>query len=368
MVHSGSRRDPWIKTSLIESANLSKAAGCRIFLKLENLQPSGSFKIRGIGNLLRYHLDSHATPHLIHFYCSSGGNAGLACVTAALALNRPATVVVPLSTKGDMVAKLMTSGAAQVIQIGNNWHEADTYLRETLLANDEAGVYVPPFDHPEIWNGNSSLIDEVGEQLKEQGEDGADVVVCSVGGGGLLSGILQGLDRCDWGKRCKVLALETKGADSLNQSLLHEELVTLPSITSIATTLGATRVAQTAFDLARKFQVKSAVLSDAEAAMGCWRLADDERIIVEPACGINAAVCYGGRLKKLLPDLSPESKVVIVVCGGSSLGLSTLAEYRAKYEWVEQETIPDPEVPSTLSAPNGSSGHSHTDGYPDQSS
>ncbi|KAL8642573.1 MAG: hypothetical protein Q9228_000760 [Teloschistes exilis] len=364
MVRSDSPPVSWIKTPLIESANLSQAAGCRIFLKLENLQPSGSFKIRGIGNLLRYHIDNHDTPHITHFYCSSGGNAGLACVTAARALNRRATVVVPLSTKADMIAKIKTAGAHEVIQIGKNWHEADTYLRETLLAKDEAGVYVPPFDHPEIWNGNSSLIDEVGQQLQEQGEDGADVVVCSVGGGGLLSGLLQGLGRLDWGKHCKVLALETQGADSLHQSLLREEVVTLPSITSIATTLGATRVAQTAFDLARKFEVKSAVLSDAEAAMGCWRLADDERIIVEPACGVNAAVCYGGRLKKLLPDLIPESKVVIVVCGGSSVGLSTLMEYRAKYGWVEQEMIQDPEVPSTLSAPNGANGHSHTNGHP----
>lgn len=261
-----------------------------------------------------------------------------------------------------MIAKIKTAGAHEVIQTGKNWHEADRYLRETLLANDEAGVYVPPFDHPEIWKGNSSLMDEVEQQLREQGDDGADVVVCSVGGGGLLSGILLGLEGLDWGNHCKVLALETQGADSLHQSLLREEVVTLPSITSIATTLGATRVAQKAFNLAKEFQVKSAVLSDAEAAMGCWRLADDERIIVEPACGVNAAVCYGGRLKELLPDLTRESKVVIVVCGGSSVGLETLVEYRAKYGWVEQERSQDPEVPSTCSAPNGANGHCRTNG------
>ncbi|KAL8695424.1 MAG: hypothetical protein Q9218_000002 [Villophora microphyllina] len=321
MGRSGSSRVPWIETPLIESSNLSKAAGCRIFLKLENLQPSGSFKIRGIGNLLRYHLDNHDTPNVIHFYCSSGGNAGLACVTAARAFNRPATIVVPLTTKVEMIAKIKTAGAHEVVQIGKNWHEADTYLRETLLAKDKAGVYVPPFDHPKIWKGNSSLVGEMGQQLREQGEEGADVIVCSVGGGGLLSGIILGLqvDSCEWGSRCKVLALETQGADALHRSLLCGEVVTLPSITSIATSLGATRVAQTAFDLAKEHPVKSAVLSDEEAAMGCWRLADDERILVEPACGVNVAVCYRGRLKQLLPDLKPETKVVIVVCGGSNL-------------------------------------------------
>ncbi|KAL9123448.1 MAG: hypothetical protein Q9175_008364, partial [Cornicularia normoerica] len=90
---------PWISTPLIESAALSKAAGCRIFLKLENLQPAASFKSRGIGNLIRHALLTHPTPHLTHFYSSSGGNAGLACVTAAHSLGRPATVVVPMTTK-----------------------------------------------------------------------------------------------------------------------------------------------------------------------------------------------------------------------------------------------------------------------------
>ncbi|KAL8962255.1 MAG: hypothetical protein Q9183_005184, partial [Haloplaca sp. 2 TL-2023] len=97
----------------------------------------------------------------------------------------------------------------------------------------------------------------------------------------------------------------------------------------------------------------SAVLGDAEAAMGCWRLADDERIIVEAACGLNVAVCYDGRLKELLPDLAPESKVVIVICGGSNITLETLVQYREEYGWLEKTTTDDGEVPSTWTAPDG---------------
>ncbi|KAL8899497.1 MAG: hypothetical protein Q9192_001544 [Flavoplaca navasiana] len=347
--------NPWIETPLIESSALSKAAGCRIFLKLENLQPSGSFKSRGIGALLQHSLFNHRNPDVVHFYCSSGGNAGLACVTAARTLNRPATIVVPLTTKPLMIAKLRNAGAHEVVQVGENWKEADTYLQERLLNNDQGGVYVPPFDHPEIWEGHSTLVSEIGRQLGDQdGNGGPDAMVCSVGGGGLLCGVLLGLERqYYWDKGCKVLALETEGAESLHKSLLRGELVTLPSITTIATSLGATRVAQRAFDLAQEHGIKSAVLSDAEAAMGCWRFADDERIIVEPACGINLAVCYDGRLKKLLPELTPQSKVVVVVCGGSNVTLQTLMAYRDEYGWIEKSTTNDAEIPSTLSAPNG---------------
>ncbi|KAL8868181.1 MAG: hypothetical protein Q9174_005157 [Haloplaca sp. 1 TL-2023] len=350
----GTARQPWVETPLIESSALSKAAGCRIFLKLENLQPSGSFKSRGIGALLLHSLLNREDRGSIHFYCSSGGNAGLACVTAARTLGCPATIVVPFSTKPLMIAKIKNAGAYEVIQRGANWKEADTYMREVLLKNDVTGVYVPPFDHPEIWKGNSTLITEIVEQLWRKGEEvPPDAMVCSVGGGGLLCGVLLGLEKHDWNAKCKVLALETEGAESLNAALQQKHLVTLPGITSIATSLGATRVAQKAFDLAQQHGVKSAVLSDAEAAMGCWRLADDERIIVEAACGLNVAVCYDGRLKKLLPDLTPESKVVIVVCGGSNITLETLMQYRWEYAWSEKTTTDDEQVPSTWTAPNG---------------
>ncbi|KAI4206227.1 MAG: hypothetical protein LQ346_001198 [Caloplaca aetnensis] len=341
----------WVETPLVESSALSKAAGCRIFLKLENLQPSGSFKSRGIGALILHSYNNHPTPHLVHFYCSSGGNAGLACVTAAKALGRPATVVVPVSTKPLMIAKVRNAGASELIQVGKTWAEADTYLREELLKKNEGGVYVPPFDHNEIWEGNSTLAQEVADQMRGMEGEQPDAMVCSVGGGGLLCGVLLGLERQHWSKSCKVLALETEGADSLNKALRKGQLITLPGITSIATSLGATRVAQKAFDLAQSHNVKSAVLSDAEAAMGCWRLADDERIMVEAACGINVAVCYDGRLKKLLPELTPRSKVVIVICGGSNITLETLMAYRTEYGWIEAKTTGDQGVPSTLSAP-----------------
>ncbi|KAL6716489.1 catabolic L-serine/threonine dehydratase [Lecanora helva] len=340
---------PWISTPLVESSALSRAAGCRIFLKLENLQPSCSFKSRGIGNLIRRALLNSPAPEKTHFYCSSGGNAGLACVTAAHSLGRPATVVVPLTTKPLMVAKIKTAGASEVIQHGVSWVEADKFLREELLAKDADGVYVPPFDHQDVWDGAATIIEEMSEK--------PDAVVCSVGGGGLFCGLQLGLERRGWGD-VNLLALETEGAQSLAASLKEGELVTLKEITSIATSLGAKTVAKKTLELGERKNVRSVVLSDPEAAMGCWRLADDERLMVEPACGVNVALCYDGRLKKLLPHLNEESKVVIVICGGSNVTLKSLCDLRENYGNAERLATNDNDVPSTHSAPNGkSNGH-----------
>jgi L-serine/L-threonine ammonia-lyase len=319
---------PWIRTPLLESSALSKAAGCRIFMKMDMFQPSGSFKSRGVGNLCLKAVESRPGP--IRFYSSSGGNAGLAAVTAARMLSQEATVVVPESTTELMKAKIRAAGG-HVITYGASWKEADDYIRE-LIEVDEQGVYCAPFDNPDIWEGNATLVDEIVDDI-----GGApDAIIASVGGGGLFCGIQMGLE--DHGLlNVPVLAVETEGAASLNASLQAGELVSLPAITSIATSLGARQVASKAFELGKQPNVKSLVLSDAQAAMSCCKLMDDEKIAVEAACGVSAATIYYGFLRKLLPDLKPESKVVLVVCGGSNVSVEMLVGYWKKYG--EQDNI-----------------------------
>ncbi|KAG9625569.1 tryptophan synthase beta subunit-like PLP-dependent enzyme, partial [Aureobasidium melanogenum] len=338
-------KNPWVKTPLIESSTLSKAAGCRIFLKLENLQLSGSFKARGIGHLMQCALSTSPNPSRIHFYCSSGGNAGLAAVHSAVKLGRPCTVVVPLTTKPMMMAKIQAAGATSVLQHGASWQEADDYLRHSIIKTaSEEGVeciYVPPFDHPQIWTGHSSLVDEIAVQLSElTGEENVvpEVLACSVGGGGLFNGVMEGLSRHSW-KSTRVLAVETKGTDSLAESVRQQSHITLPAITSQATCLGAKKVSTKTFELAMSSeQVQTLVLSDEEAMMGTWRLAEEERLLVELACGVTVALCYGDRLKKALQrEVSKDDKVVIIVCGGSNVTIDMVSQYKKDSAHIDAE-------------------------------
>jgi L-serine/L-threonine ammonia-lyase len=111
--------------------------------------------------------------------------------------------------------------------------------------------------------------------------------------------------------------------------------VELEDVSSIATSLGTKNVARRAFELACHGNVRSVILSDTQAALGAVRLMDDERVAVEPACGISAAVVYDNVLKKVCPELGPESNVVLVVCGGNSISAEMLAEYRTTYGRLE---------------------------------
>ncbi|RFU34626.1 hypothetical protein B7463_g1701, partial [Scytalidium lignicola] len=339
---------PWIQTPCIKSPALSREAGCNVYLKLENLQPSGSFKSRGIGNLILHAMRTRSPSKPLHFYCSSGGNAGLACATAALSLQQNATIVVPLSTSAFMVEKLKILGV-EVIQIGNHWSEADAYLREELLAKDKDGIYVPPFDDPEIWHGNGTIIDEIEVQMRDEG--GYDAVVCSVGGGGLFAGIMESLERhgrLRGGQKggAKVLAMETDGTQSLAFSLKNTKLSRMDTISGIATSLGAAQVAKKAFEWAQRPEVVSCVFSDAEAAMGSVCFADDQRILVEAACGVSIAPAYNDTLASILfPEVERSEfeklNIIIVVCGGSneiqeataSEPLSLEEEYQMQHSW-----------------------------------
>ncbi|EGX93073.1 serine family amino acid catabolism-related protein [Cordyceps militaris CM01] len=351
---------PYIETPLVKSANLSRAAGCNVYLKLENLQPSGSFKSRGIGHFMVEQLKAlRAAPGAssaatAHFYSSSGGNAGLACVHAALTLGCAATVVVPLSTTAFMIDKLRAAGATDVVQVGASWQEADDHLTGTLVpaarAGGEAPVYVPPFDAQAIWDGNAGITREVLRQVAATvrhypvtaaAADGlpavdttpnVDAIVCSVGGGGLFSGIMQGVEEFGLQHRTRVVAVETHGADSLHQAVQKMEPVTLPAITSLATSLGARRVCRQAFEYGLRDNVSTAVLTDADAIRACRRFADEEHFVVELACGVCSALIYNGQIKEHIPGFNENSTVVIVVCGGSNMSYDIMDKYMAGLE------------------------------------
>lgn len=306
-----------ITTPLLRHGPLSSALDKQVLLKMENLQPSGSFKLRGIGLMCTRAVADGAT----HLVCPSGGNAGFAAAVAGVALQVATTIVVPETTPESVRQQIREIGAA-VIVYGKVWDESN---QEALRLCTMAGaVYVPPFDHPDIWDGNATLIDEAAAQSQAM-QTPFDVVICSVGGGGLMSGVLQGLHRNGLAQ-VPLIAVETEGAASLHGAIRAGQLIALPAITSIATTLGATCVAQQAFDWTRRHTVHSITVSDAQAVEACLEFADDMRVLVEPACGAALAVAY-----RNLPVLAQFEQPLIVVCGGIGTDLAKLAVWKTQF-------------------------------------
>eukprot|EP00076_Gallus_gallus_P003074 NP_001185572.1 serine dehydratase-like [Gallus gallus] len=308
-----------IVSPLLESLPLSRAAGTQVYMKLENVQPTGSFKIRGVGHLCQ----EAARKGCQRFVCSSGGNAGMAAAYAARKLGLPATVVVPTSTSPSTVHRLEELGATVEIY-GKVWDEANQ--RALVLAQNKGWASIHPFDHPLMWQGHASLVLE----LKDALDTKPDAIVLAVGGGGLLAGVVAGLQQVGW-LDVPIIAAETWGAHSFHAALKAGHLITLPDITSVAKCLGAKTVSARALQCAQEIQVISEVVEDAEAVRAVESFLDDERMLVQPACGAALALLYSGRLQQLQRDghlRTPLGRVVVVVCGGSSMTAALLRDLK----------------------------------------
>ncbi|THD64708.1 pyridoxal-phosphate dependent enzyme [Phenylobacterium sp.] len=287
--------------------------GRRVFVKMDSGQPTGSFKIRGIGRLCQQLRAEGAAG----FVCSSGGNAGYAAAYAGQALGVPVTVVVPSTTPAFMRDRIASLGAEVIVE-GDVWDEADALARQ--LVAKSAAEYVSPFDHPLLWDGHAGLIDEIAAQ-----GPAPDAVVVAVGGGGLMCGIAEGLERNGL-TQTAILAVETEGASCLAQSMAAGELVTLGRIDTIASSLGARRVADAAFAWTGRRPVVPVVVSDADAVRACARFADDHLALVEPACGAALSVAYDAH-----PALEPYRTIAVIACGGVVVSLEKLAAWRAQF-------------------------------------
>lgn len=351
-----------VVTPLVHSDILSQRTGHNVFLKLDCLQPSGSFKIRGVGAAVlaayREHGDS------AHVLCSSGGNAGLAAATACQLLGREGagglkcSIFVPNTCEEAVKEMLRKLGAAVITADGSAWDHADALAKETL-ANDKHAVYIHPFIGDDLTAGHASIPKEIYAQMQDQyAEHGKpDLLCCTVGGAGMLHGILRGLD--ELGESPRVVACQDFGADSFNQSMNlfledpsanAEAHIVLPAITSKATSMGTKQCSAPSLVEARKYALSgslskqasgserylsTATLEDGLSAAACWQFRRDTGQIVELSCGAALAPVYHS--KRLLPVLlegksaGGKKNIVIVVCGGSKVDNDMLDQYERDF-------------------------------------
>lgn len=303
--------DLHIQTPLIESQPLSRRTGGTVWLKIDALQPSGSFKLRGIGRACTHYVNLGAK----ELISSSGGNAGIAVAYSGRKLSVPVTVVVPKSTP-ERAIELIRQEDAAVIVHGESWQEAHAYA--TGLTAPER-VCIHPFDDPLLWQGHATLVDEVAAAGVTP-----DGVVVSVGGGGLLCGVIEGLQRNSM-PDVPVLGVETDGAASFAGALAANELIELDEISTIATSLGAKKIAEQAFFHRLHHDLASLVVSDLQAVEACLQFADDQRLLVEPACGAALAAVYEG--SEWLKD---KQTILLVVCGGAGVTIEQLHRWKAQ--------------------------------------
>ncbi|KAI8580193.1 hypothetical protein K450DRAFT_238612 [Umbelopsis ramanniana AG] len=312
-----------VKTALLHSPNLSMKLRCNTWLKMENMQPSGSFKIRGVGHMCIKAVELRGPS--IHFVTAAGINTCLAVAYAARQLNVEATIVLPKIVNQKIFDMIKLEGA-NLIMLGEDFEESEAHAR-ALLSKMRNGIYIPSSDNPCIWEGNATIIKELEVQLRHEPPA---AIICPVGGGGLLNGIIMGLEQVGW-KQVPVIAVETHGSNSFQAAVVAGKLVTLPKSKTIAKSLNVRTVSAKSLELSLDHPVVPFAVSDAMAADAVRNFADDHKTLVETACGAALSLCYTQVIRDILPSLTEASDIVVITTGGSDIFLDDLDHFRRKY-------------------------------------
>ncbi|CCF62110.1 serine/threonine dehydratase [Nocardia cyriacigeorgica] len=266
-----------------------------VTLKLEHLQHGGTFKARGSFNAL---LESGE--HTDHVVIASGGNAGIAAALAAAALGKTCTVVVPESAPHTKVAAMWSYGA-EVLWHGTTYAEAYDYATE--LAVERQALQLHAYDLPAVVSGAGVVGLEIEEQVR-----GRPPVLVAVGGGGLVAGIAAAL-----GRRQRVIGVEPEGVPTLHAAVTARRPVEVEVSSIAADALGASRIGDIAFDIVRRYDVGSVLVSDdaiADAREYLWR---EFRMVVGLAGATALAAIRSGAY---VP--APGERPVVVLCGANT--------------------------------------------------
>ena len=324
-------------TPMERSRFLSEVVGHPVHLKAENLQRTGSYKIRGAtARLARLTPEERARGVV----AASAGNHAQGVALAARELGIPATIFMPV---GVALPKLQATRGygADVVLTGD---VVDETLRAAAEFSERTGaVLIPPFDHHDVVAGQASVALEILDQVPEVRN-----VVVPMGGGGLVAGIATAFAQLEpeLGRRVRVIAVQAEHAASFAAALDRGEPVSVTTAPTIADGIHVGRTGALPFEILRD----TVEVPDDETAEALVLLMERAKLVVEPAGAVGVAAAIAGRLDGML---DPEGPTVFVLSGGNvdpmvlervvSRGLLAAGRYLVV-------TIPLPDRPGQLKA------------------
>jgi threonine dehydratase len=298
------------RTPLVPSAALSAYLGAPVWLKVECLQKTGSFKPRGAFNKMLSLAPNERARGVV---AVSGGNHAQGVAFAARQLGCRAVICMPASTPANYLDATRGYGAEVVLtpDIHAAFAECDRLQEQGL-------VQIHPFNDPLVAAGQGTIGLEILEDLPE-----VTRVYVSIGGGGLISGIATALRRTR--PEIQVIGVETAGADAMARSLAENRLVELPAITSIARTLGAPRVSDFTLQHVRELVSEVVVVDDAATVAALVMILERTKYLTEPAaaCCLVAAARHRERFTR-------DDRIVLLLCGGN-ISVADLVAFHQRF-------------------------------------
>ncbi|MDE6469616.1 MAG: threonine ammonia-lyase [Eubacterium sp.] len=285
------------ETDMIKAKNLSPDAD--IYLKTENLQVTGSFKVRGSYFKISQLSDEEKTKGVIA--CSAGNHAQ----GVALAATKNGIKSLICLPDGAPISKVEATKryGAEVCMVKGVYDDA--YNKALELKEEMGYSFIHPFDDPDVIAGQGTIGLEIINQLPD-----ADAVIVPIGGGGLIAGVAYTIKQIK--PSCKVYGVQAMGAPSMQKSISDGKIETLDKVQTIADGIAVKTPGNLTFDLVNKYVDGVFTVSDDEIALAILTLMEQEKLVAEGAGAVGVAAVMNGKI----PDIQGK-KVCCLVSGGN---------------------------------------------------
>lgn len=287
------------RTPIVADAQMSASLGASIHLKAENLQKSGSFKIRGAYNKISRLSDSDKERGVI---AASAGNHAQGVAQAATMVGAASTIVLPEFAPLTKINATRRLGG-NVVLYGRSFDEAVAYSKE-LCAEREL-TYVHAFDDEAIIAGQGSIGIEISEDLPN-----ATVIVVPIGGGGVIAGTAIAAKALM--PKVRVIGVQTEAVNSVKPSLAAGEPLEAIAAPTIADGIAVKRPGELTLPIIRELVDEIVLVSEDEIARGIFHCVQNAKLVVEGAGAAGVAALLAGKI-----DLTPNDTVAAVLCGGN---------------------------------------------------
>ena len=292
-------KDAIRQTDVIYSSALSRECDCKVYLKTENLQTTGSFKIRGAYYKISQLTDEEKNKGVIA--CSAGNHAqGVALASKKFGIK--SIICMPDGAPISKVEATRSYGAEVVLVPGVY---DDAHNEAERLCKEHGYTFIHPFDDEAVIAGQGTIGLEILEQIKD-----VDVVVAPVGGGGLISGLAFAVKSLN--PNIRVYGVQSAGAPSMVNSLEQKKIITLPSVSTVADGIAVKEPGKITFDTCSKYVDGVVTVTDDQVSTAILMLIEKQKMIAEGA----GAVAVAGLLYDKIPDIKGKN-VVCLISGGN---------------------------------------------------
>ena len=289
------------------SETLSHLTGCEVFLKLENLQMTGSFKERGALNKIRQLTEVQRRAGVI---TASAGNHAQGVAHAARLSGIHATIVMPETTPLAKIRGTQEFGA-KIILHGSGYDEA--YKKACELQSKEGYTFIHAFDDEEIIAGQGTIGLELLEQLPDM-----DTVVVPIGGGGLISGIATAIR--EQRPEVRIVGVEAARMPAMKESIAANEIRPLHAANTLADGIAVATVGKQTLPIVRRLSSDIVTVTEEEIANAVTLLLEREKTLAEGAGAVGFAALYNNRINEV------KGKKVVVLISGGNIDMTLLSK------------------------------------------